>query len=180
MGLTDDLSAPPNQRLTSNSGGRGTRIRSHPDALNVILYLLVPWSAINLARRYAADSTLGGDRLLCGVLTLLLLHSSAARAFDSAAIPGASRVSASFICAQGRSLHATFDNRVPASVTLRWSDGRRMRLWQTRSGSGARYANRNETMVFWSKGTTSFLQEKGVVTYRDCGQILPAPAADSP
>ncbi len=85
-------------------------------------------------------------------------------------------VHALFVCASGRSLRATFHNRPPANVMLHLSDGRRVRLWQALSGSGARYMSRDRAVVFWNKGTTGFLQENGAVTYRSCGQVLPIPA----
>ena len=48
------------------------------------------------------------------------------------------------------------------------SDGRKLSLPQAMSGSGARYANRDESIVFWNKGDTAFLDEKGKTTYEGC------------
>jgi membrane-bound inhibitor of C-type lysozyme len=45
------------------------------------------------------------------------------------------------------------------SVALVLSDGRIMTLPQTISGSGIRYANADESLVFWSKGNTAFITE---------------------
>ena len=70
-----------------------------------------------------------------------------------------------FTCEQGRLLKAEFSQ---SSVHLSLSDGRRLTLPQTISGSGARYANPNETFVFWNKGTTAFIQENGAMTYQNC------------
>jgi membrane-bound inhibitor of C-type lysozyme len=36
------------------------------------------------------------------------------------------------------------------------------------SGSGARYANSNESFVFWNKGNTAFIEENGKTTYSNC------------
>jgi membrane-bound inhibitor of C-type lysozyme len=38
------------------------------------------------------------------------------------------------------------------------------------SGSGARYANKDESFVFWNKGDTAFITEgaSGEETYSDC------------
>jgi len=41
-------------------------------------------------------------------------------------------------------------------------------LPQARSGSGARYANGDESFVFWNKGDTAFIEEDGKTTYADC------------
>jgi membrane-bound inhibitor of C-type lysozyme len=85
-------------------------------------------------------------------------------------------IRASFGCAQGRRLHAVFDNRLPPSVSLYLSDGRQITLLQTLSGSGARYANRDETLVFWNKGSTAILREHGRLTYDRCRHPSPDPA----
>ena len=55
-------------------------------------------------------------------------------------------------------------------VLVQLSDGRKFSLPQTLSGSGIRYADSSESMVFWSKGDTAFVEEgpNKTVTYRDC------------
>src|SRR5581483_12293852 len=34
--------------------------------------------------------------------------------------------------------------------------------------SGARYANADESFIFWNKGTTAFITENGQTTYANC------------
>ena len=55
-------------------------------------------------------------------------------------------------------------------VLVQLSDGRKFSLPQTLSGSGIRYADSSESLVFWSKGDTAFVEEgpNKAVTYRDC------------
>jgi membrane-bound inhibitor of C-type lysozyme len=55
-------------------------------------------------------------------------------------------------------------------VLLQLSDGRKFSLPQTLSGSGIRHADSSESLVFWSKGDTAFVEEgpTKAVTYRDC------------
>ena len=74
---------------------------------------------------------------------------------------------ANFKCAKGKSIAATF---YADSVDLKLSDGRSMKLPQVISGSGARYANENESFVFWNKGDTAFVTEgtDEKMTYSDC------------
>lgn len=55
-----------------------------------------------------------------------------------------------------------------ATVSLRLSDGREMTLPQVISASGARYANADESFVFWNKGNTAFIQEGENYTYQNC------------
>jgi membrane-bound inhibitor of C-type lysozyme len=50
------------------------------------------------------------------------------------------------------------------SVVLTLSDGRVMTLSQTRSADGGRYANKDETTIFWNKGRGGTFSEKGSTT----------------
>jgi membrane-bound inhibitor of C-type lysozyme len=74
---------------------------------------------------------------------------------------------ATFKCADDQSIGATF---YADSVALKLSDGRDMTLPQVISGSGARYANADESFVFWNKGNTAFVTEGAdeAMTYADC------------
>ncbi len=54
------------------------------------------------------------------------------------------------------------------SVGLTLSDGRIMTLKQTISADGGRYANSDESIVFWNKGDTAFIQENGKETFSNC------------
>jgi membrane-bound inhibitor of C-type lysozyme len=53
-------------------------------------------------------------------------------------------------------------------VHLVLSDGRAFFLPQAISASGARYANSDESFVFWNKGTGAFIAERGNQTYGNC------------
>ena len=72
-----------------------------------------------------------------------------------------------FKCQGGKSIDATF---YANSVDLKLSDGRSLTVPQAMSGSGARYANKDETFVFWNKGDTAFVTEgkDGKETYSGC------------
>lgn len=74
---------------------------------------------------------------------------------------------ATFECHGGKTIAATF---YADSVELKLSDGRDMTVPQAMSGSGARYANADESFVFWNKGNTAFITEGGddKQTYGDC------------
>ena len=73
--------------------------------------------------------------------------------------------SATFNCAEKKTIKANFF-KDKAEITL--DDGKSMILPQTISGSGARYANTDESFVFWNKGDTAFIEEKGEITIKDC------------
>jgi putative hemolysin len=84
------------------------------------------------------------------------------------AAAAAKTIRAHFACAAGKSIDATFVNGPASSVRLALSDGRKVTLPQAMSGSGARYANADESIVFWNKGNTAFIEEKGKTTYEGC------------
>lgn len=72
---------------------------------------------------------------------------------------------ARFVCDRDAYIDATF---YKSSVELSLSDFRTMELPQAISASGARYANADESVVFWNKGDTAFLTESGTETFSNC------------
>jgi membrane-bound inhibitor of C-type lysozyme len=56
------------------------------------------------------------------------------------------------------------------SVALALSDGRNMTLPQTISADGMRYANADESFIFWGKGNGAFVMEGNTMTYQNCVQ----------
>jgi len=70
-------------------------------------------------------------------------------------------------CADGKSIWAAYSDK---SVTLSLSDGSSITLPQATSASGARFANEDESVVFWNKGTDAFIQQDEETTYADCEQ----------
>lgn len=95
---------------------------------------------------------------LSGIVSLLMAGS----AFAETPI-----AKVTFECADDKSLEATF---YADAVALTLSDGRSMELPQVISGSGTRYANADESFVFWSKGDTAFVTEGSDenLTFKDC------------
>jgi membrane-bound inhibitor of C-type lysozyme len=82
-----------------------------------------------------------------------------------------SSISTLFTCKDSKSITAVFSApTASSSVELTLSDGRTFTLPQAISASGARYANTDETFVFWNKGDTAFITEgvKKLETYTDC------------
>ncbi len=84
------------------------------------------------------------------------------------ATANAHTINATFVCDAGKTIVASFINGPQASVKLSLSDGRELILPQALSASGARYANRDESIVFWNKGNTAFIEEGGKATYSRC------------
>ncbi len=102
-------------------------------------------------------------------------------AHSAGAVPQMPVATDSYRCDGGKTLTAAyFDGAVkpPArqgqpptpggSVELTLGDGRTITLPQTLSGSGVRYANRDESVVFWSVGKGALLVESGAATYDHC------------
>lgn len=73
--------------------------------------------------------------------------------------------SVTFSCADKKNIQSIF---FKDKVELNLSDGRHMLLAQAISSSGARYANNDESFVFWNKGNTALVDEKGIITFKDC------------
>ena len=74
-------------------------------------------------------------------------------------------IQAVFMCADNKSIVAAFAGR---EVHLTLSDGREMTIPQAISASGARFANADESFVFWNKRNTAFIEESGEMTYSTC------------
>lgn len=71
----------------------------------------------------------------------------------------------------GKTIPSTNPNMPPipgGSVSLILSDGRNMNLPHVVSADGGRYANKDESFVFWNKGNTAFITEKNIQTFTNC------------
>jgi len=77
-------------------------------------------------------------------------------------------ITANFLCQNNKSIQAIFSTGGNSSVDLVLSDGRTLQLPQVISASGARYANEDESFVFWNKGDTAFVEEGEAITFQDC------------
>lgn len=94
-------------------------------------------------------------------------------ATSTTATTSTQNIQATFSCGGGKSINAMFMNATTAtttgnSVMLALSDGRQMTLPQVVSADGARYANTNQSVVFWNVGNTATITENGTTTYSDC------------
>lgn len=87
----------------------------------------------------------------------------------------------SYVCADGKTIRASFyegTSTPPASpdqpgvpggrAQIALSDGRLLTLPQTISADGIRYANADQSIIFWSKGDGAFVLERDQQTYVNC------------
>jgi len=93
----------------------------------------------------------------------------------------------SYLCKDSKTIDADYHFGTPiktnpgeppkpnGSVNITLSDKRMLSLPQTISASGIRYANTDESIIFWSKGNGSFLLENNKETFMDCIEIAPNP-----
>jgi membrane-bound inhibitor of C-type lysozyme len=72
---------------------------------------------------------------------------------------------ASYRCEDNKTFRAKY---YTGWVELTLSDGRIVTVPQALSASGARYANADESFIFWNMGRNGFIEEMGVVTYMEC------------
>ncbi|HVZ11272.1 MAG TPA: MliC family protein [Candidatus Paceibacterota bacterium] len=89
-----------------------------------------------------------------------------------------------YACSGGNSIHASLyeGKTIPGngpdqppipggSAKVSLSDGRKFALQQTISADGVRYANADESFVFWTKGPNALVLENGQQKdYTDCVQ----------
>ena len=74
-------------------------------------------------------------------------------------------ITAMFYCDYDKTISAEFTEGMVSLILI---DERELTLPQTISGSGARYANEDESIIFWNKGDTAFIQEGELYTYENC------------
>jgi len=72
---------------------------------------------------------------------------------------------ATYFCDANKSVRGVYHE---TSVDLTFSDGRKMTLPHALSADGARYANADESIVFWNKGNTAFITEGSSTTFANC------------
>ncbi len=99
--------------------------------------------------------------------SMVTLAMAVAGAWASAAGAEDAISTVEYACKDSKSIKAVYYSE---KVDLTLSDGRAMSLPQTMSGSGIRYANADESLVFWSKGNTAFITEgpDADPTYEGC------------
>jgi len=73
-----------------------------------------------------------------------------------------------YTCENNKNIIAEFNPKNDSKVELDLSDGRDFNLKRVVSASGARYANADESIVFWNKGDTAFLTEGSSTTFANC------------
>ena len=71
-------------------------------------------------------------------------------------------------CESDKTIHAVYFD---GYVIVELSNGRAAKLPQTISASGIRYANSDESLVFWSKGNTAFVEENSETTFAGCVDV---------
>ncbi len=90
---------------------------------------------------------------------------------DSQIQLAAEEINAEFICSEDKTISAVFISREQNSVNLTLSDGREMDLPSVPSDDGGKYANLDESTVFWNSPDTTYLEENNVQTYQDCSPV---------
>ncbi len=82
-------------------------------------------------------------------------------------ILGESIAKARFICADNKIIESVFYKNIAQIETDSLGT---LYLTQTIPASGARYANKDDSIVFWNKGNTAFITEgnQNSPTYKDC------------
>jgi membrane-bound inhibitor of C-type lysozyme len=104
--------------------------------------------------------------LYFGHSSVALAPQSAPRATSTVTVATSTLITGvTFICPNHSYVSAMFYRD---GVKLLLSDGRTMTLPHALSADGARYANPDESFVFWNKGNGAFITEQGTTTYSGC------------
>ncbi len=121
-----------------------TRVTWYSQIVAIILFVLVWYVGFSVGRYWVSPARMGTDAPLTGVVNAAVFRCD---------IPASGFISSVF-----------YSDRV--SLTL--STGRRITLPHALSADGARYANADESFVFWNKGNTAFVNENGTTTWDGC------------
>ena len=70
-------------------------------------------------------------------------------------------------CDNDKTISAIYWN---GKVELSLANGKSFLLIQAMSASGVRYTNSDESVTFWNKGNTAFLEQRSITTYNNCSQ----------
>lgn len=131
------------------------------------------------SKLFSGLSTIGGGLLILGAIGLIVYLSLQRTGYflDRQNQDKNKIASAKYICEGDKTLTADFfESKIPVatstdtqdgdipptlngSVVLKLDDGRNFDLKQTISASGGRYANKDESFVFWDKGTNIMILE---------------------
>ncbi|MFA5889034.1 MAG: MliC family protein [Candidatus Paceibacterota bacterium] len=89
------------------------------------------------------------------------------RKFENKSVLGEAINNVKFACVDDKTISASFYKNF---VHIKTDELGSVYLPQTISASGARYANSNESIVFWNKADTAFITEgdPNTPTYEDC------------
>ncbi len=98
------------------------------------------------------------------VITSLLLAACGGTAQPPATVAPENVIRATFVCPDGTSIEAVFDNAAD-TVTVTLPDGT-LTLPHVESGSGARYSD--GTTTFWNKGDEALVEVDGQIVYESC------------
>lgn len=75
---------------------------------------------------------------------------------------------AAYLCKNARTVRAVY---FQSKVIIELSDGRAAQLPQVESASGAKYANSDESLIFWRQGADAFVEETGQQTFTECNEL---------
>jgi membrane-bound inhibitor of C-type lysozyme len=117
------------------------------------------------------------NKKLISILVIIVIITTVGLWFFNKEKPGENTeipIKASYLCNEGKTMEVSFykgmsqtvnpgEPPIPTgSVDLILSDGRQFNLPRTISASGVRYANQDESFIFWSKGNGALVLENNV------------------
>ena len=145
--------------------------------LSILIAVVVIAAGVWLVKRDGQPQLIGGDKdahgcLIAAGYSWCQAKATCIRVWEEYCTAAAPKT-ALFTCTGGKSITATFYPTDDKYVDLKLSDGRNMTVPHAISADGARYANADESFVFWNKGDTAFITENGTTTFDGCATTTP-------
>ncbi len=118
--------------------------------VGVIILLVILGGGFFLFKNYSNSSKSGSEE----------------RAIPTSVTVG--KIEKNYTCSDDKTIVAIFNNDTDMSADIALSDGSTMNLPHVEAASGAKYANEDESVIFWTQGNEAFLEQDGKETYSDC------------
>jgi membrane-bound inhibitor of C-type lysozyme len=129
--------------------------------LGVYTLLIIKYEIMEYMKKYSLVIILSAVVIVVALFVLVIKNNNTNQTVDSKKV--------TFMCDSKKTIDVIFYPGVDKEVKLSFNGNTdTLILKHVVSGSGARYANKDESFVFWNKGNTAFITEKDVVTFANC------------
>ena len=152
-----------------NKEDRGQMNQSDRRFWTIVAAIVVIGGLVLLVMHRSANAPVSSDVSAMATTTASITASISTSTADTGVSDASSTESTyTYSCNDDKTIAATFHLPKDDFANVNLSDGRHLILAHAVSADGARYANANGDIVFWTKGVTAFVTENGTTTYSGC------------